>query len=484
MKRINRVEIYNFQSHEYTDLYFNDKVNVIIGPSDSGKTAIIRAIKWVLFNEPSGSSFIRLGSDESKVILYFNDDIVIERGKSKRKNYYVLKANGREERFEGFGQNVPKEIKEITGIYKINLNNQSLIISIADQLESPFLITESPTVKSSAIGMLAGTDIIDLALADLSKEVYDNKTKLKIHENNLDLQKNELKKYGYLEEEKEKLDLVESILDKIKKSEIRLRKIKDIQERYHSILKVKSEIEYKIKKLEIVNTLEQIIADLNPKVRNMKFLANLTIRKNSIYDEIKYWSLKLDATNNIHLLDQHIDLMIKNTNQLKRLSDINNKYEYVKKHYLYNSMVINHIDSKEIDRIWTKLEKLTINYMNYAKMNNMYRELDKRIIKGNQFMDRYKFIDNTSRDLKLLEITINKYTQVLNLKNNLDIIEQKIRHLTNEIDVINDGIKNNLISYGEVLDNISNCPYCKSIIDHNHKVSIIKEMEEDYGLRR
>lgn len=85
MKKISRIEIVNFQSHSYTDLYLSDGVNVIVGPSDSGKTAIIRAIKWVLFNEPSGSSFIKRGEEYAKVVLYFNDNTIIERGRSKKK---------------------------------------------------------------------------------------------------------------------------------------------------------------------------------------------------------------------------------------------------------------------------------------------------------------------------------------------------------------------------------------------------------------
>ena len=43
------IEIVNFQSHANTKLNFDEGVNVIIGPSDSGKTAVIRAMKWIFF---------------------------------------------------------------------------------------------------------------------------------------------------------------------------------------------------------------------------------------------------------------------------------------------------------------------------------------------------------------------------------------------------------------------------------------------------
>lgn len=58
MNYIKSIEIENFQSHKYSKLDFSERLNVIVGPSDNGKSAIIRALKWVLFNEPKGTDFI------------------------------------------------------------------------------------------------------------------------------------------------------------------------------------------------------------------------------------------------------------------------------------------------------------------------------------------------------------------------------------------------------------------------------------------
>jgi len=45
---INSLTIQNFQSHKNTTLEFDNGINIIIGQSDSGKTAIIRALNWVI----------------------------------------------------------------------------------------------------------------------------------------------------------------------------------------------------------------------------------------------------------------------------------------------------------------------------------------------------------------------------------------------------------------------------------------------------
>ena len=67
MKYIKRVTLENFQSHKHSVIDFDEQLNVIVGPSDSGKSAIIRGIKWVLYNEPTGDYFIKEGSTECSV---------------------------------------------------------------------------------------------------------------------------------------------------------------------------------------------------------------------------------------------------------------------------------------------------------------------------------------------------------------------------------------------------------------------------------
>ena len=54
---ITKIEIKNFQSHKHTVIDFSNGVNVIIGSSDCGKSAIIKAMRWCITNSPAGNSF-------------------------------------------------------------------------------------------------------------------------------------------------------------------------------------------------------------------------------------------------------------------------------------------------------------------------------------------------------------------------------------------------------------------------------------------
>jgi len=57
MSLIRSLEIENFQSHELTKLDLHKGLNVIVGPSDQGKSALIRALRWLCYNEPKGTDF-------------------------------------------------------------------------------------------------------------------------------------------------------------------------------------------------------------------------------------------------------------------------------------------------------------------------------------------------------------------------------------------------------------------------------------------
>ena len=108
MRYIQKLVLENFQSHKHSEIEFDPYLNVIVGPSDQGKSAIIRALKWVLFNEPAGDFFIRKGESKCSVTVIFNDGTKLIRFRSKAKNtYHVYDKSGKPMVFEGFGTSVP-----------------------------------------------------------------------------------------------------------------------------------------------------------------------------------------------------------------------------------------------------------------------------------------------------------------------------------------------------------------------------------------
>ena len=51
---IRKLNIQNIQSHKNTELEFSPGINAIVGSSNNGKSAILRALYWVRYNRPLG----------------------------------------------------------------------------------------------------------------------------------------------------------------------------------------------------------------------------------------------------------------------------------------------------------------------------------------------------------------------------------------------------------------------------------------------
>ncbi|QQK07619.1 hypothetical protein [Miniphocaeibacter halophilus] len=479
MTYLRRMEIINFQSHEYTDLYFDNKVNVIIGPSDSGKTAVIRALKWVLFNEPSGIDFIRKNSKEAKIILYFDNEIIITRGRSKSKNYYeITYPAGEVERFEGFGTKVPKEVIDVTNISKVQLDGNNLIaLNISDQLESPFLLTESPSIKAVAIGKLAGIEKVDLALNKLSKDINEINAEKKSLEKEKDIQLENLKNYDFLDSELEEIKYISNIISEIDKKKILLEKYKRINSSYLNIQNQINDYNIYINKFANLLNYENIVEKSSSILTKRNNLRNINLKLLSVNNEINKYNSILSKTKNLNNVIVKYEDIVEKSNKYSKLQSIHNKLVPLN----YNiERFLSLIKSNKVNNLSIQLKKLDSLEKKYIKLFNLNKnliEINSRIKNGNIYIKQFKNIDdlslkyNKSTSLEIIYEKLNKY------KENLEEINKKILYLEDTIKT--ESMVNNKIleKYIDLLKESSICPYCFNDLDENHLNKIISEYE-------
>lgn len=194
---IRRIEIRNFQSHRHTVIEPAPAggLTVIVGPSDSGKTAVLRALKWLLYNQPQGDGFKRVGCDFVEVEIETADGHVVERRRTASTNRYATDNQV----FEGFGTSVPVEVQKITGVFPIRLGDQEILANLAGQLEAPFLGSSiSGPARAKALGKLAGIEVIDRALRDLAGDVHRTRTEKSRLETELERLDGEIARYAHL----------------------------------------------------------------------------------------------------------------------------------------------------------------------------------------------------------------------------------------------------------------------------------------------
>jgi len=119
---IKSLTIKNFQSHKNSQLDFSDGINVITGSSNCGKTAIIRALNFVITNRPQGLAFKSSFADKKetcKVSLVINNQEII-REKNTSINQYQVGGS----LFDTIGNDVPSEISSAINMSDINISTQ------------------------------------------------------------------------------------------------------------------------------------------------------------------------------------------------------------------------------------------------------------------------------------------------------------------------------------------------------------------------
>jgi exonuclease SbcC len=156
---ITSINIKNFQSHRDTTLELASGVNVIAGSTDAGKSAIIRAMRWVFENRPLGSAYMSTFAgkgEQTEVTINLAGGGFVTRRKGNGFNGYVVGEYGKwEKEFDAVKTDVPQTVKDLFPLADYNVRSQH---------DGPYLIADSPPKVSKELSDLVGIGIIDKAV--------------------------------------------------------------------------------------------------------------------------------------------------------------------------------------------------------------------------------------------------------------------------------------------------------------------------------
>ena len=150
---ITSLQLENYQSHEDSMFEFDPGVNVIIGRSDSGKTASIRGLYWVCFNRPAGDAFRSSWAKKVRATIVVDGHEVV-REKTASKNLYFL--DGKEAK--AFKTDVPEDIAKLLNLNAINWQTQ---------MDPPFLLSETSGEVARRLNEIVNLEVIDRAMSEL-----------------------------------------------------------------------------------------------------------------------------------------------------------------------------------------------------------------------------------------------------------------------------------------------------------------------------
>lgn len=199
------VSIQNFQSHAKTELDFHEGVNVIVGTTDGGKTAIIRALRWLIWNRPSGDALRSRWGGATNVQLE-TEEGVITRSKDKI-DKYTLRLKGQEDiEFKAIGTSVPAEIQRVLNISEINLQNQH---------DSTFLLSDTPGAVATHFNKVARLDRIDSATSAINGWIRGLKSDVSHLETDIATEKAKLPQFENLEKFEIEIEALEQMEGKV-----------------------------------------------------------------------------------------------------------------------------------------------------------------------------------------------------------------------------------------------------------------------------
>lgn len=173
------IKIKNFNCIEDITLNFNPGFTILQGPSNSGKSSIIKAIENTIFNQ-SGTTNIRQGQDNYIVGIKKGDQTVsLIKGKNSK-----YKVN--DQIYEKFGVNQLPEVADALNIRETILGGEKVRLNFSRQMSYPFLLDKTPGQMYRFIVDSSESESLSNVLKDISKDIKDSEKSIVQNDARLD----------------------------------------------------------------------------------------------------------------------------------------------------------------------------------------------------------------------------------------------------------------------------------------------------------
>lgn len=296
MRHIKSIEIKGFQSHADTTLTFHPGVNAITGPSDHGKSAILRAMRWCLWNQPPTGEWMRKGCTSASVAIIMSDNTAITRSRRNDRNRYEIRLPHADKlELADFGRDVPAEVLKAHGMIPVAFDpDKPSILNLATQLEAPFFLSDSATGRARTLGRLAGVHVIDFAITLVNRDIQaiarDNRTQ----ETEIQRLETSLMDYANLEDQDNRVTCVERLLAKVQPMTERLaalqsasKRLAEIQSGLEGTMTTYLRVQYAPAAAERLAQAEMKQAEAAKLQHSRAVLAGLVLHLDSAYMQLK-----------------------------------------------------------------------------------------------------------------------------------------------------------------------------------------------------
>ncbi len=170
---ISKIKLNNFQAHGSLQLDLDPRITTITGATDSGKSAILRALRWACLNDIRGDAFVKEDADSASVLLLVDGEKVARARKGEANEYRMG-----EEVYKAFGNEVPRSLQDLLKLSPINFQGQH---------DAPFWFGLSAGDVSRELNAVVDLGIIDSSLSYLAGLVRRSQDRAELLKERVDL---------------------------------------------------------------------------------------------------------------------------------------------------------------------------------------------------------------------------------------------------------------------------------------------------------
>lgn len=479
MKYLKRLYIKNFQSHKDTVIDFSPRLNILVGESDQGKTAVIRALRWLFYNKAPRGDFIRSGEDYCLVAAELSDGTVVSRIRGRKMNRYEIRyPDGTEDVEEKVGTQVPEIVQEILGNGRLYVDSDKYLdINIAYQLEPPFLLSETDGDKAKIIGLIADLDIIDAAARRLLQDINQANTRKRDLEEEIRKLNEELKTYDDLEDKKLLLKKGQEALMKVERNRQLIGTIQEMEDKWIKLNEEMAAVDDKLKEMGSIDQSERYNEKIFKEWENIRLLESLEERFNNAAKELGVCLQKLKKLDVLEELGEKRERIGETFKLLSDISDIEGKRRDIKEKIKKINVILQQTENlQEAEDIIAWLsEKRNLGF-ELQKIRKEIHDREKRLKEAEDILLRTQGLEKGEKLKNALAVSLDRCYRLQEVKQAYDRIWINYKQNLEKLKNIEENYSYLLNEYIKVLKEAGRCPVCNTEISEATVEQILESL--------
>lgn len=257
----------NFQRFDHKRLDFDKFVTILSGRSDSGKSTVLRALKWLSLNKPTGDRVIRRDWDSGKAskecqVKAQVDGKEVRRDKGNENAYWL---EGVTEPYKAFGTNVPEPVERFLNLSDVNF---------AGQHDAPLWFAASPGEVSRQLNAIVNLDLIDGVLAAATAEVRKAKGEVELTRERLRIAKARKASLQWTVQAVEGLQRLQALRDKANGLQEQVKRLRELAATVQQSRAMSDRAQVGLRQGQIALRLGEKVEGLQGRIERLRRLAN------------------------------------------------------------------------------------------------------------------------------------------------------------------------------------------------------------------